>query len=192
MTAMTLRIPKVLRHFTRDRRGVSAVEFAFVLPIMCTLYFGCAEITNGLSAAQKVTLTASTLANLAAANPPGQVTNYSTSDMTNILNASTAIIAPFSVSNMGGTVSCLKIDAKGKATVAWSAATLNGTARATASVVTIPPDLATPSTSLLLGEASYAYTPTVAYTITGTINLSDKMFMRPRFTPAPQYNGTSC
>jgi len=192
MTAMALRMPKILHRFTRDRRGTSAVEFALVLPLMLTLYLACAEVSNGLSADQKVTMTAATLASVAGAIPPGQVTNYSTSDMTNILNAAAAIIAPFPATNMSARVSCLKLDKNGQATVAWSAATANGVARVVSSVVTVPTNLAKPSTSLLLGEAFYAYTPTVAYTITGTLNLSDKLFMRPRFTPAPQYNGTSC
>ena len=44
---------------------------------------------------------------------------------------------------------------------------------------------------LLLSEVSYAYTPTVGYTITGTLTLSDKMYMSPRIT-APTYGVTTC
>ena len=40
---------------------------------------------------------------------------------------------------------------------------------------------------LLLAEASYAYTPAVGYTISGTLTLSDKMYMAPRIS-APTYN----
>lgn len=185
MTAMTLRVRKVLCRFTRDRRGISAVEFAFVAPLMVGLYLGCAEISSGLSASRKVTLTASTLVELA-----GQFSTISTSDMTNILNASAAIMSPFSASNFNTTLSCLKIDKSGNTTVTWSA-TLNGRARGVGSAITIPSALAVPSTSLLLGEASYVYTPTVGYTITGTVNLSDLMYMRPRIT-APIYGSTSC
>ena len=47
------------------------------------------------------------------------------------------------------------------------------------------------STQIILAEASYAYTPTVGYNITGTINLSDKMYMSPRIT-APTYGTTTC
>ena len=38
---------------------------------------------------------------------------------------------------------------------------------------------------------TYAYTPIIGYTITGTLNLTDQMFMSPRQTP-PVYNGVSC
>ncbi|HEY5216483.1 MAG TPA: TadE/TadG family type IV pilus assembly protein [Pseudolabrys sp.] len=185
MNEMTLRWPQVFRRFARDRRGVSAVEFAVLAPVMIGLYLGCVEISDGVSASRKVSLTAATLANLAT-----QVTTISTSDMTNILNASSAIIAPYSASNLKSTLSCLKVDSTGRVTVAWSA-TLNGTARATGSAITIPSALAVPSSQLLFSEVVYTYTPTVGYTITGSINLSDHMYMTPRITP-PTYGTTAC
>ncbi len=97
-----------LSRFARDRSGVSAVEFAFVAPVMIGLYLGCAEISDGVAADRKVSLIAGALSNLSA-----QVTTISTADMTNILDASTAIIAPFSAANLTMTVSCLKLDANG-------------------------------------------------------------------------------
>ncbi len=118
--------------------------------------------------------------------------------MNDILNASSSIIAPYSAANLKATVSCLKIDQNGNVTVAWSAATPNGTARAAGSSVTIPGALIPPLTSLpaslLFSEASYAYTPAVGYTISGTLTLSDKMYMAPRIS-APSYGDatpTSC
>jgi Flp pilus assembly protein TadG len=35
-------------------------------------------------------------------------------------------------------------------------------------------------TGLLLGEAQYSYTPSYGYVVTGTLTLSDKIYMRPR------------
>ena len=47
------------------------------------------------------------------------------------------------------------------------------------------------NSQLILAEASYDYTPIVGMVITGTITLSDRMFMSPRIS-APDYAGTSC
>jgi len=47
------------------------------------------------------------------------------------------------------------------------------------------------NSQLIYAEVSYAYTPTVGYTITGSLTLSDHMFMAPRIT-APIYNSTAC
>jgi len=180
---MTKAMRKLLGRFGGDRRGVSAVEFALLAPLMITMYVGCAEVSDAVSADRKVSLTAAALANLSS-----QVTTISTTDMTNILDASSAIIAPYSTGQLTVTLSCISIDANSRATVSWSV-TRGGTARS--GTITIPAALAVPNSQLLFGEASYQYTPTIGYTVTGTMNLSDHMYMSPRIT-APTYNNTAC
>jgi Flp pilus assembly protein TadG len=190
MTAMTSSMPRAFRRFGRDRRGVSAVEFAFIAPVMIGLYLGCVEVSDGVAADRKVSLVAGALANLTAQVNPATI---STADMTNILDASSAIIAPYAAGNLKMTVSCLKIDSTGMAKVQWSA-TRNGTARASGSVYSFSSSnsaLAVKNSWLILGEVSYAYTPIVGYTISGTLTLSDMMFMSPRIT-APTYGVTTC
>ncbi len=174
--------PQWLARLARDERGVSAVEFALLAPLMIGLYLGCAEISDGVAADRKVSLTAAAVANLTS-----QVTTISTSDMTNILDASSAIIVPYSASNLKITVSCLKIDANKNVTVKWTA-TRNGGVSGTTSV---PLALQIPNSQLILSQVSYAYTPTVGYTITGTLTLTDHMFMSPRIS-APTYNNVAC
>jgi len=186
MKAVTVRLTRLLRSFRRDRDGASAIEFALLAPLLITLYFGCVEITDGIAADRKVTLTAGALANLTS-----QSQTISADGMTNILNASAAIIKPYSVGNLTATITCLAIDASGNAKVKWSA-TLNGTARTAGAPVTLPNvALAVPSTYLVWSEVSYNYTPVVGYTISGSISLSDQMFMSPRITP-PVYDSKTC
>ena len=169
--------------FTRDKRGVSAVEFALLAPVMIALYFGTVEISDGVAADRKVSLVAAALANLSA-----QVTTISTTDMTNILDASSAIVSPFSASNLKMTVTCINIDANKVAKVKWSV-TRGGNANS--GTITIPSALAVANSTLILAEAAYAYTPIVGYTISGTLNLTDKMYMSPRISP-PTYGTTTC
>jgi Flp pilus assembly protein TadG len=172
-----------IKRIARDQRGVSAVEFALLAPVMVGLYLGCVEISEGVSADRKVSLTAAALANLTS-----QAQTLTTTDMSNILDASGAIIVPFSASLLKMTVTCLKIDANKNVTVKWSV-TRNGTADSGS--MTIPSALAVANSWLVLAKTSYAYTPVVGYTITGTITLSDQMYMSPRIS-APSYNGVAC
>lgn len=173
----------IARHFVRaarDERGVSAVEFALLAPLMIMLYFGLVEISDGVAAGRKVSLTAAALANLTA-----QVTTISSSQMQDILDASTSIIAPYNAAKLTVAVACISIDANKKATVMWnvpSGKTVNPT---------VPTDLLVPNSQLIYAQANYAYTPIVGYTLTGTINLADHMYMAPRIS-APSENGTAC
>lgn len=183
MQAITSSMPRKIRHFGRDRRGVSAVEFAFIAPVMIGLYLGCAEISDGVGADRKVSLTAAALANLTA-----QATTISSTDMGNIFDASSAIIAPYSAGNLKMSVSCLSVDANKNVTVKWSASR-NGTGKT--GTMNIPTALAVPNSQLIYSEVTYDYTPIVGYTISGTLTLSDHMYMSPRIT-TPVYNGVSC
>lgn len=173
---------RALDVFRRDHRAVAAVEFALILPLMLALYLGGVEFSNGFAMQRQVSLIASTVANLT-----GQATTLATSDATNILNASTAIIAPYSTSGLAVSVSCLSISSTGVVSVSWSA-TLNATAPTT---VTVPSGLAVPGSKLIYSQVSYPYTPNLGYIITGTLTLSDHMYQAPRIS-APTYNGTAC
>jgi Flp pilus assembly protein TadG len=191
MNAMTSCIPRVLGRLARDRRGSSAVEFAIIAPLMLGLYIGCVEISDGVAADRKVTLVAGALANLTS-----QVQTIDTAGMTNIMNAATAIISPYSAGNLTTTVTCIKIDASQNATVAWSS-TVGGTAHSKGSSITVPTEISLPSSSLVLSEVTYLYRPVTGYipawshiAATG-ITLSDKMYMSPRITP-PVYNTDAC
>jgi len=99
--------------------------------------------------------------------------------MTTLLNASSAVIMPYDASMLKVTVSQVDIDANGNAKVKWSD-TLGGTAHAPNAPVTLPAALNVKNTSLIWGEASYDYRPTIGYTITGTLTMTDKTFLRPR------------
>jgi Flp pilus assembly protein TadG len=165
-----------LTGFVEDRRAVSAVEFAMLLPLMMTLYLGSVEISQGVGIDRKVTLTTRTVADLAS-----QVSSMTGTDMTNVLNASTSVIAPYDASKLKVTVSQVTIDANSTAKIAWSC-TRNGTAQSVGATVSIPTALKIANTSLIWSQVSYDYTPTIGYVITGTLTLSDQIYMRPRLS----------
>jgi Flp pilus assembly protein TadG len=176
-------LSRLARRFVDDARGLSAVEFALILPLMLTLYLGATEVSQAISANRKVTLVSRTVADLSS-----QVASISNANMDNILNASAAIAAPFAGSKLKVTVSCVKIDANNRATIEWSE-TLTGSTRSTntvhtvgSTVTTLPGTLNVANTWLIWTEAQYDYTPVIGYTITGTLALKDQMYMRPRLS----------
>ena len=181
------RARRQIRRLLRDKRGISAVEFAMLLPLMVTLYLGGVEVSQAIAIDRKVTLLARSLADLVS-----QASSISNSDSSNILAATAAIVAPYSDSKLKITVSSVKIDNNGVAKVCWSD-TKNGTARAIGSTVTVPAALNTVNSSLIWAESEYAYTPAIGYVITGTMNLKDQIYMRPRLSDTVTREGTpSC
>jgi len=177
-SAFLTKLSRRLTSLRRDQRGVSAVEFAMLLPLMVTLYLGAVEISQGVAIHRKVTLTARTVADLAS-----QVTTINNADMSNMLTAAQAVVAPFPSNQLKVTVTAVSIDANGVATVAWSD-TLGGTARAVNSTVSLPSALNVPNSQLIWSEVQYNYVPTIGYVVTGALNLFDQIYMRPRLSDA--------
>jgi Flp pilus assembly protein TadG len=176
MSGRFLRSIPRLADYARDRRAMSAVEFAILLPFMLTLYLGSVEVFRGISAKRDVTMIAHSLADLTS-----QYGTIHNSDMTNILAAASAIMAPFPTGPLQATVSELTIDSHGVATVAWSD-TLNGTALPVGSTMTVPAGPNVPNTYVIFTQVRYTYDPTFGYVLTSTINLSDQIYMAPRQT----------
>ena len=146
----------------------------------------CVEITDGIAADRKVTLTAGALANLAS-----QTQTVTVDGMTNILNASAAVIKPYSVGNLAATIACFKIDADGNAKVKWRDLRRHGTHHQLQRDASGCGTGGSEYSSLVWSEVNYNYTPVVGCTITGTLPLSDQMFMSPRVSPSV-YDSKTC
>ena len=156
------------------RRGPAAIELVAVLPCMLLLYLVAIEVGDGLSIEAKVAATAHRVTDLTSEN-------ISTDDaaIRRILKDSTAMIAPYSATPLVVTISEISTDEAGNATVTWSDS-LHGTAHPAGQAVTLPPALAgQPNMSLILGEASYQFTPRFGSALTGTLTLSDRYYLFP-------------
>jgi Flp pilus assembly protein TadG len=180
------RMRERLVRIARDERGIAAVEFAMLLPFMLTLYIGAVEVSRMVAADRKVTLAARTVADLAA-----QATTISSSDMTNILKAASAVMAPYPDAKIKVILSQVKVEADGTATINWSRH-YQSEARETNEAVSVPAALkncAAFPCYLIWGEAEFEYLPLVGgqptdlfWKFTGSKKLSDTIFMRPRLS----------
>jgi len=179
-----------LLNLVGDCRGVAAVEFAVIVPIMLVLFFGTVEFSSGVAVDRKVTLMARTLSDLTS-----QSTSVDDTAMSNFFAASTAIMTPYPSTPTKATISELYVDpATLRARVQWSKSYQGGTVRAVSSTVTIPTQLAVAGTYLIFSEASYLYTPTIGYVMAmAGVNLSDISYTRPRQSACVLYSpATAC
>jgi len=174
------------RDLSGDCRGLAAVEFAMIVPLMLVLFFGTVEFSSGIAVDRKVTIMARTLSDLTSQN-----ISVTDTVLTNIFNASTGIMTPYSTTPVNSTITELYVDPVSKvARVQWSK---GSSARAAGTTVAIPTALKVGDTFLIFSEVSYKYTPSIGFVMTKTgITMSDFTYTRPRQSTCVMYNTTDC
>ncbi len=159
--------------FLRDKKGLAAVEFALIAPVMVMMFYGATELSSAVDCNSRVSRVSSTVADLVA-----QETTVATTDTTNIFNAANAILYPYASANAKIVVSSLVADATtGKVTVAWSDA--QNTAKRTTPPANIPSGILPAGSSVIYAEVTYVFTPAVSYFL-GTVNLTNNFYAKPR------------
>jgi Flp pilus assembly protein TadG len=187
------------RNFLRARDGLAAVEFALIAPVMGTMLLGTIEVCNALECHQKVTMVASSAADLVA-----QATSVSSSDMTDVFNAASAIIYPFNQGKISIVVSSVASDGTGNGTVVWSAANANGTKLPNKTPITLSQPImstcnadgtCTPcaknACTVILTQVTYSYTSPFGKYFVGSVPMSDYFYERPRKSASVTCNSCS-
>jgi Flp pilus assembly protein TadG len=191
------RAAKFARTLAKDNRGVAAVEFAFIAPLLITLYLGTMEVSGLLQMNKKIGRAASTSGDLIALS---SVQDLTQNQIKPILGIGAAVTQPYNLTKPIVTASGIDIDSGGVAKIAWSlkydGSTLSaGEAKNT--VVTVPARVTIASTSLVKVEAKIQYRTLTSWTIKpkpgdsfGSINMSEVYYYRPRIFP--KINCTDC
>lgn len=163
--------------FWRDRRGVSAVEFALIAPVMLVIYFGLVEFCQAYMANRRADHTASIVADLVA-----QADDTSIQDLTSIFAIGDMIMRPFPATDLSIRVSSVTMDARGVARVDWSQDNDKALdARAANSPVDdLPADLIGAGESLIMGETEFEYTTAIGQVIKEPITFERRYYLRPR------------
>lgn len=101
----------------RDRRGVAAIEFAFIVPVLLCMYFITMEASQGLVTDKKVSRIGSMVADLITQQTEIQVT-----EVVAIMQIAGAIIKPYdrSVPTLDVTAIKFNTESPPKALVVWS------------------------------------------------------------------------
>jgi len=198
ISKMWLRAQLSVLDLIGDCRGIAAIEFAMIVPIMLVMFFGTVEFSSGVAVDRKVTLVARTLSDLTSQS----ASTLADGDLKNIFTASISILTPYSPTPTNARLSEIYVDSNKIAKINWSkAATIaNGATQATLTtssrhagdVVTnlVPPALLVKQTYLILSEVSYLYTPTIGYVMAKSgVTLSDVAYTRPRQLICVVYNG---
>ena len=168
----------MMRHrlFSRlasDQRGVAAVEFALLAPILIFFYFGLAEFCQGYMAQKRMGHVAAMVADMVAQE---EVTSSVKVD--DVFAIGGLIMKPFSTLALKQRVSSVT-RTLGVAKVDWSRGD-GMTARVVGSTITLPTDLIADGESVIVSEATYDYDSPVDYIMPGITQFSHIYYLRPR------------
>lgn len=158
-----------LRQLWRDRGGVTALEFAFFLPVITVLVVGTFEFGRLFLVTQKIQNGAFILADLAARDK-----TLSEGELTNIFLAIDQLIRPFDFAQSGRAyVSAVGLDASGDPEVLWqrSGAGAHATSSALGSeggAAALPQGLVLAAgDTLVVAEVVFDYAPVFGITALG-------------------------
>jgi Flp pilus assembly protein TadG len=175
---------RMLKRLLRDRRGVSAVEFALIAPIMIMLYVGLAELTLAMMAERRASHAASAVGDLVAQSPAA-VTD---ADVTQILNVGVAVVSPYPATNLSMRVSDVKADAAANPKVVWSKAQGALASLPVGPASGFPANLLAANETVIMSEVTYGFDLPIGsgllnllhLNIPTTMNFSEKFYLRPR------------
>ncbi len=176
-----------------DRRGVAAIEFAIIAPLMLTMYFVTMEIAPAIDASKKVGRGASMIADLVT-----QQQTVATVDLDAMMRLGEATILPYNRSNLKVVITALEVtnDPSPQVKVVWSRKMVEGAFsadQAAGTIETLPNDLKVKNSFYIKVETQLAYTPMIVWTAdakksTGLLSAFDNIgmkevyYLRPRTT----------
>jgi Flp pilus assembly protein TadG len=182
-----------LARWSRDDRGIAAVEFAMIAPLMIVMFFGMIDVSMGVAADRKVTVIAQSMADLAS-----RYRTVTDTEFTNFFNIGDAMLAPYATTPLASTISQVYIDpATGTGKIYWSKGDV---VRAVNSSITVPAGLIGKDSSnnvlanqyLILAEVTYLYKPIIGYVVPQAgITLKESTYTRPRQSTCVFYSAAN-
>ena len=165
-----------------DRAGTAAVEFALIMPLFVTLFFGTFEIANLLLAEMKLTATAQAAAALVADAPSPK--HLTASDFADMTNAVSQVMTPLPTTTQLKIAYANVTYDRGAPVIDWHYET-NGASAITMETFPNGVDAATLGStasgspdSVLVVRVEYAYTSPISYVLAKTWNLTESAFQR--------------
>lgn len=164
----------------RDKRGVAAVEFGYIAPLMVIMYMGVVELSTALTADRRVTNVASSIADLVSQNE-----SVTMDDLDAIFNIAESLMNPlnqnvFDTSSLQIKVTSV-VQEDDKTTVVWSHAYGGATADTPGDDKTLPsPNMTQELSSIIEAEITYTHDSILDYFIPDVVEMTDTYYVRPR------------
>lgn len=170
-----------LRRFGKANKGLAALEFAIIAPMMIFLLFGSVEMIDVLSVNSRAQNVAASISDVVARD-----TEVSNAEINGLWDALAVLMYPNNPSNIDVRVSSVRIVSTSSATVVWSEG--RGMApRTNGSSVTLNSAMMNPGTSVIMTETTYRYSSVLGFILDGPIEMKHVSYRRSRLVdPIPR------
>lgn len=165
----------------RDQRGVSAVEFALVAPVLIIFYFGMVETCQVLMAERKVVRTSSAIGDLVAQSA-ATISVSGSGGLNDILDIADTLMEPFNTgTSLKVCIASISSDSSNVKKVDWSKSKNGATCPSAGTTVTdMPSGLMSASQSMIMSRVTYSYTGTLNMVIKSNPTFVKTFYLRPR------------
>jgi Flp pilus assembly protein TadG len=180
--------------FCADRRGIAAIEFALIVPILLIMYFMTMEASQAIETSKKVSRIGSMVADLIT-----QQQSVMAADLDDIMRIGNSTLMPYNRSTPKIIITAIQVtdEATPKVQVVWSRKVVGGVYSADAikdSTTTVPQALKVNGTFLIRVESDLAYAPIITWSADGSqrlglttafnhIPMGETYYLRPRRSP---------
>ncbi|WP_427789694.1 TadE/TadG family type IV pilus assembly protein [Brevundimonas diminuta] len=171
------RLSSLPKRLLNDQRGVSAIEFALIAPVMILIYFGLVVFSQAYMAERRASHVASIVADLIA-----QSDGTSRKDLDSTFWVGDIIMQPFAPAQLSIRASSVTVNSRGVATVQWSRANGRNMAqrKRDSQIDNLPPDLISAGETVILGETEYRYKLFIPGALSRDITFRRRYFLLPR------------
>ncbi len=165
-----------MKTFLSSQRGSVLLEAAIALPVLIAILLGMVEFGDAFTVSRKNARVAQATADLVS-----QQTNMTAAEASNIANIRTTILQPYDATPSGLRISSI-IQNASNATVQWSKAWGSLSALGQNATFTLPSGLISQGGTIIVAEASYAFTPVIGVYLTGVVTFDYVAYYVPRGT----------
>jgi Flp pilus assembly protein TadG len=176
-----MRLMQRLRRFAGAKKGLAALEFAIIAPMMIFLLFGTVDLLDALNANKRVQNAAASLADVVARD-----TEISNSEVTGLWAAIDVLMFPDIGADVDVRVTSISVQSATTARVVWSEGR-GMTPLGVNSDVELDDAMMTPGSSLIMTETSYEYSSPLGFLLPGPVTLTHEAYRRSRLVdPIPR------
>lgn len=191
-------VMRQLRRFAIDGRGVAAVEFAYIAPLLIVALFGTIEVSRAVMMHKRFQRVSAMIGDLVSREQSiGAGAGQAAAVLNGMMLSANQVMFPFSAASLKIEVNSVRAKSTdaNQTRSEWTYKSDTKSASSTCASKTIPTGLLSAGNTAIVIDASYTYTPMVSRLIPGfksAMTWTDTITHSPRRASCVGFEGNNC